>query len=148
MDQSDLNKIFSAKMSNADFQKMSNFIYKNYGIKMPPEKKIMLQSRLQKRLRHLNIISYKKYIDYLFSKKGMENELYQMIDMVSTNKTDFFREPAHFDILTSKVFPTLISEKVARGVLKMWSAGCSSGEEPYTLAIVTSEYFHMNTKFD
>ncbi len=147
-DQSTLNKIFNARMTEADFQKLSSFIYNNYGIKMPPEKRIMLQSRLQKRLRELNITTYKEYIDYLFSKDGMQNELYHMIDMVSTNKTDFFREPSHFEILIQKVLPNLINEKIISGVIKVWSSASSSGEEPYTLAMVLNEFKNINPKYD
>lgn len=140
-----LNKVFSAQLSPSQFKKLSEFIYTEYGIKMPPEKKIMLQSRLQKRLRALKIASYKEYIDYLFSKEGMKNELFHMIDMVSTNKTDFFREPTHFDILTKEILPTLIQKGIVKGAVKVWSAGCSSGEEPYTIAIVMNEFCRLNT---
>lgn len=148
LDQNTLNKIFNARMTQTDFSKLSSFIYSNYGIKMPPEKKVMLQSRLQKRLRALNITSYDKYINYLFSKEGMQNELYQMIDMVSTNKTDFFREASHFEALTNKILPALQQEKLFSGMLKVWSSASSSGEEPYTLAMVLNEYTLNNTRFE
>jgi chemotaxis protein methyltransferase CheR len=106
---------------------------------MPPAKRVMLQSRLQKRLRELDIISFKDYVDYVFSKEGQDNEIIHMIDVVSTNKTDFFREPVHFDFLTSEVVPKFVEETGCRYPLKIWSAGCSSGEEPYTIAIILME---------
>lgn len=134
-----LNEIFKAKLTDEEFKKLSDFIYGEYGIKMPPVKKIMLQSRLQKRLRELNIASFKDYVDYVFSKEGQDNEVIHMIDVVSTNKTDFFREPVHFEFLTQEVLPLFSEETHFRTPLKIWSAGCSSGEEPYTIAISLAE---------
>ncbi|MCX7986699.1 MAG: hypothetical protein N2662_07155 [Bacteroidales bacterium] len=134
-----LNEIFRAKLSDEDFKRLSDFIYREYGIKMPPAKKVMLQGRLQKRLRELDIISFKDYVDYVFSKEGQDNEIIHMIDVVSTNKTDFFREPIHFEYLTQEVVPHFGNTTDFRYPLKIWSAGCSSGEEPYTIAIVLME---------
>ena len=111
---------------------------------MPPIKKIMLQSRLQRRLRELNIPSFKEYVDFVFSEAGMENEVIHMIDVVSTNKTDFFREPHHFDFLTGSILPQFVQENPQGSVLKVWSAGCSSGEEPYTIAMVISDFKEKN----
>jgi chemotaxis protein methyltransferase CheR len=104
---------------------------------MPP-KKSMLMSRLLKRLRALNIDSFADYYDYLMSPEGQKNEVMHMIDVVSTNKTEFFREPAHFDFLKKVALPELIVGEKKENPKKIfvWSAGCSSGEEAYTLAIV------------
>ncbi len=145
---SNLNKIFSAKMSSDDFNRLSEFVFEQSGIKMPPVKKVMLQSRLQKRLRELNITSFKEYADYVFSDEGQKNEIIHMLDVVSTNKTDFFREPVHFDYLNSQVLPEFISQNQLNYNLKVWSAGCSSGEEPYTIAITLNEFKNNNPKFD
>lgn len=145
---SDLNQIFSAKMTNDDFNRLSDFIFIQSGIKMPPVKKIMLQSRLQKRLRELKILSYKEYADYVFSPEGQKKEIIHMFDVVSTNKTDFFREPVHFDFLNDTVLINFINDQRSNYNLKVWSAGCSSGEEPYTIAITLSEFKNMNPKFD
>jgi chemotaxis protein methyltransferase CheR len=122
-----------AIMSQADFMKLKEFIYSESGIKITDVKKTMLEARLQKRLRGLGLQSFSQYCDYLFSPEGIEDELAHMIDQVTTNKTDFFREPAHFDYLTSRVLPELVRSKKR---VVIWSAGCSSGEEPYTLAMV------------
>ncbi|WP_320051872.1 protein-glutamate O-methyltransferase [uncultured Acetobacteroides sp.] len=135
------------KMSATEFSRLSEFIYSNYGIKMPVEKKIMLQSRLQKRLRALNIPSFTEYVDYVFSKNGHE-EIVLMMDQVSTNKTDFFREPHHFDFLVDTILPELTSRSSVKRNLKVWSAGCSSGEEAYTLAMVMENYIEQNKSFD
>ncbi len=145
MEELDLQRIFAAKLSDKEFDTLSTFIYTRYGIKMPPAKKIMLQSRLQKRLRALKIYSFSEYVDFVFSKQGDE-EVVHMMDVVSTNKTDFYREPAHFEYLTKNMLPEYV-EKNTRN-LKLWSAGCSSGPEVYTLAIVLSEFFEAHSGFD
>jgi chemotaxis protein methyltransferase CheR len=129
-------------MSEECFARFSNFIQGNYGIKMPGVKKTMLESRLQKRLRILGIHSFEEYSEFVFSPEGFKNELVHMVDQVTTNKTDFFREPAHFDYMVDHALPELI-QTTGAGVkkpLEVWSAGCSSGEEPFTLAMVLSEY--------
>lgn len=134
-------------MNNRIFERFSEFIQAELGIKMPASKKTLLEARLQKRLRELGMDSHEEYCEYLFSPHGMDEELVKLVDVVTTNTTDFFREPKHFDILENKVLPDLVGRKgVARGV-NIWSAGCSSGEEPYTLAMVLSEFTRQNTGF-
>jgi chemotaxis protein methyltransferase CheR len=137
---------YDAKLSEKDFDRLSKFIYSQYGIKMPKAKQIMLQSRLQKRLRALKIPSFSDYVDYVFSPDG-ETEIISMMDVVSTNKTDFFRENQHFEFLRDTVLPEIV-ELNRQNFIKVWSAGCSSGEEPYTLAIVLSEYARKVHGFD
>ncbi|BEH10863.1 MULTISPECIES: CheR family methyltransferase [Geobacter] len=136
------DRVTTAAMTDREFARFSEFIYDTCGIKMPPVKKTMLEARLQKRLRKLGISSFKDYSEYLFSRTGAETELVHLIDVVTTNKTDFFREPAHFDYLVSQALPELMERTGAglRKPLSIWSAGCSSGEEPYTLAMVLSEF--------
>ncbi len=136
----------SPVMSPRDFSRLSGFIYEEVGIKMPPAKKTMLESRLQKRLRALDMKSFSDYCDYLFSPRGTELELVQMIDLVTTNKTDFFREPEHFDYLVRTVLPEWQARHGTR-TFTIWSAGCSTGEEPYTLAMVLSEYAESHPGF-
>ncbi|MBI5409487.1 MAG: protein-glutamate O-methyltransferase [Nitrospirae bacterium] len=134
--------IHSAVMSNKDFCRLSEFVYSECGIKITGSKKVLLESRLRKRLRDLGIGSFSEYRDYLFSQEGINNELIHMIDVVTTNKTDFFREPKHFEYLVQMALPELIN-KYGTGVRRkyaIWSAGCSTGEEPYTLAMVLSEF--------
>ncbi len=133
-----LGEIYNAKLSDEEFRKLSEFIYNNFGIKMPEIKRVMLQSRLQKRLRELKLKNFKDYVDFVFSAEGQDNEVIHMIDVVSTNKTDFFREPIHFDFLTNEIVPQFMDES-PNETFKIWSAGCSSGEEPYTITIVMSE---------
>jgi chemotaxis protein methyltransferase CheR len=134
-----LAEIFKAKLSENDFNRLSDFIYSNYGIKMPRVKHVMLQSRLQKRLRELNMSSFKEYVDYVFTREGQDNEVVHMIDVVSTNKTDFFREPVHFEFMQDQVLPEFIKDSKHK-TFKVWSAGSSSGEEAYTIAISINEF--------
>jgi chemotaxis protein methyltransferase CheR len=115
---------------------------------MPPAKKIMLQSRLQKRLAALKLDSFKEYIEFVFSKEGQEEEIITMIDLITTNKTDFFRESSHFDYLTTTALPELFSVKGNKRILRIWSAGCSSGEEPFTIAIVLREFLQNHPEYD
>jgi len=138
-DKNDQNKVFSAKMSDKDFRRLSDFITEHAGIKLPDVKKVMLQSRLQKRLRELNMDNYKDYVDFVFSEEGLQNEIIHMLDVVSTNKTDFFREPVHFEFLEKHVVPEYVRQFPVSRQMKIWSAGCSSGEEVYTIAMSLSE---------
>lgn len=131
----------SLRISNKLFGQLCEFIYNELGIHITPVKKVMLEGRLQKRLRRLSMRSFEEYCSYLFSDEGRKNELVFMIDEVTTNKTDFFREPAHFVFLTEHAIPALIKTEnySVSNRLSLWSAGCSSGEEPYTLAMVVKE---------
>jgi chemotaxis protein methyltransferase CheR len=138
-----------AGMSNEIFTRLSDFIYSESGIKMPATKKTMLEARLQKRLRVMGLSSFNEYCSYLFSPDGLANELVHMLDVVTTNKTEFFREPGHFDYLTANVIPELIRSAGAgiRRPFMIWSAACSSGEEPYTLAMVMDQFGRRNQGF-
>jgi chemotaxis protein methyltransferase CheR len=135
----------------SDFNRLSLFIESEYGIKMPAVKKTMLESRLLKRLRQLKIPDYSEYCDYLFSARGRKEEVPHFINKVTTNKTDFFREPDHFTFLSQTLLPQLIGKSAhPLRQLKIWSAGCSSGEEAYTMAMVVNEYAenHPETPFN
>lgn len=131
--------VHNAKLTKGDFQKLSTFIYREFGIKLPPVKQTMLESRLQKRLKVLDIPTFDEYCNFLFSAEGQQQEVVHMIDLVTTNKTDFFRESGHFDFLLEHALPEL-GREYTNCLVKIWSAGCSSGEEPYTLAMVMSEF--------
>ncbi|HOP64326.1 MAG TPA: protein-glutamate O-methyltransferase [Spirochaetota bacterium] len=133
----------NSTMSDKEFSLFSSMIYSVTGIKLPPVKKLMLISRLNKRMKALEIKTYGEYYDYVCSPAGKSGEYHKMIDAVTTNKTEFFREPEHFSILRDRVLPELSStDRFRQGnPINIWSAGCSTGEEPYTIAMVTSEYF-------
>lgn len=141
------SELFSVKLTEKEFDYLSSFVYNELGIKMPREKKIMLESRLLKRLRELKLPSFKEYIDFLNSEQGKSNEIVHMFDVVTTNKTDFFREPQHFEYLTNFVLPEIKGNGTVRQI-KIWSSASSSGEEPYTLAMVLANWCEKNPGFD
>lgn len=137
-----------APMTDTEFKALGEFIQTEFGIKMPPAKKTMLQSRLTKRLRALNISDYRQYREYLFSPEGLIRELPFLIDEVTTNKTDFFREPSHFDLLSETLLPIWTQTHHGHQPFSVWSAGCATGEEPYSLAMVLGEYLRKEPSFD
>jgi chemotaxis protein methyltransferase CheR len=133
-------------LSGRDFARLCSFIHKEAGIRLGQEKKTMLEGRMKRRLRDLNIGSYKQYCEYLFGEQGLREEKVRFIDVVTTNKTDFFRESKHFDYLAQRALPEMATRAGAEPLL-VWSAGCSSGEEPYTLAMVLSDYAESHSGF-
>jgi len=120
-----------------EFQMLASYISEYSGIKMPPTKKTMLEGRLRRRLRATGIATFAEYCRYLFDEDGLESEAIFLIDAVTTNKTDFFREANHFDVLKNVIVPDLAEGGVAD--LRIWSAACSTGAEPYTMAMVLEE---------
>lgn len=126
-------------ISTRDYSRLRKLVYEEAGIALGSERRTMLEMRVKRRLKELSIPSYADYCDYLFSQRGLKEELVHLIDVVTTNKTDFFREPNHFEFLTATALPALAAAAGRRPLL-VWSAGCSTGEEPYTLAMVLSEY--------
>ena len=137
------------KMSVNEFNRLGGYIYKEFGIRMGIEKHTMLQARLQKRLKELQMLTFKEYIDYVLSKEGKELEIVEMVNQVSTNKTDFFREAQHFDFLVSDLLPIIKKVKSnSEKQIKIWSAASSSGEEVYTIAMVMSDWCSHNPEYD
>jgi chemotaxis protein methyltransferase CheR len=134
------------RLSRQEFEKIAEIIYDNCGINLEFCKKTMVESRLNRRLRALNIPTFQNYLQFITSKEGIENELVHMIDVVTTNKTDFFREKHHFDFLMESQL-TDFFESNPNHTLKVWSSACSSGEEPYTLAMVLQEFARQNRGF-
>ncbi len=124
------------QLAPKDFKRLSRFIEDQLGIRMPDIKKVMLESRLHKRLRTLSIKSYSEYCDYLFSEQGLRQELPFMVDAVTTNKTDFFREPDHFVYLENNIVVPLLQSINDTVQLDFWSSASSTGEEIYTIAMV------------
>jgi chemotaxis protein methyltransferase CheR len=136
-------------LSSATLARFFKFITDELGIKMSDAKLPMLQSRLQRRLRTLGINSLDEYQERLFNSPHSEEERIHFINAITTNKTDFFREPQHFDYLVNTALPKLAPNAAGQPWrLKLWCAGCSSGEEPYTLAMVLSEFAARRAGFD
>ena len=134
-------------MPQSVFDRFSEMIQQECGIKMPASKKTMLEARLRKRLRALGLPDFELYCDYVFGPGGFEHELVHLLDVVTTNKTDFFREGVQFEYLLRTALPTLV-ERGLRGPLRAWSAGCSTGEEAYTLAMVLEEFRSQRRGFE
>ena len=130
-------------ISKRNFDRLAAFIYDYSGIKMPPTKLTMLEGRLRRRLRATGKPNFDAYCDYLFKQDGLEHEAVYLIDSVTTNKTDFFREPNHFTYMMKRALPDL-SQRGVRTV-RAWRSACSTGAEPYTMAIVLSEFIGDRT---
>jgi chemotaxis protein methyltransferase CheR len=139
----------SMVMNDVTFNRFSTYIHDEMGIKMSENKRVMLQARLLKRIRALKLPSFEAYQDYLFSPAGHQNELADFVHEVTTNKTDFFREPNHFTYLIDQALPTLFREgrSMFHNPLQVWSSACSTGEEPYTLAMFLDDYGTKNQGF-
>jgi chemotaxis protein methyltransferase CheR len=125
--------LYTTDLSDAQFGDVSQLVYRLAGINLKENKKALVRSRLMKRLRSLGLASFDDYLTLLEGDKGRD-EISIMIDALTTNKTGFFRERTHFDFLAQKILPKLNKAK-----LRFWSAACSSGQEPYTLAIQLRE---------
>ena len=135
-------------LSPQSFRQFAEFITRELGIKMSENKIPMLQSRLQRRIRALGLHSIEEYKRHLFESPQADAELADFIDAVTTNKTDFFREPHHFDFLRRKALPALDPDPSRPWQAKLWCAGCSTGEEPYTLTMVLSEHAAARPGFE
>ena len=132
-------------ITDQQFRHLALLITSRYGIKFPEEKKLMFQARLQKRLRSLQFSSFQQYAHFIYHSPEGANELEIMADLLSTNKTDFFREPDHFDYFRQMAVPQLLNMR--KRTLNIWSAGCSSGKEAYSLAIVLEEMKNQNPDY-
>lgn len=128
-------------LSARDFQRLAQFIHEYSGIKMPPTKQTMMEGRLRKRVRATGLGSFAAYCRHLFDQNGLAGETLHLIDVVTTNKTEFFREPKHFQFLAESALPQLLSQRKpgTSPNLKIWSAASSIGAEIYTLAMVLAE---------
>jgi chemotaxis protein methyltransferase CheR len=126
-----------APLRQAEFNRLAQFIHERCGIRCPPGKRAMLEARLRRRLRALHFASFAEYVAHVLGPPVDEVEVVQMINEVSTNKTDFFREAQHFPYLVDHAIPALVTRRGSNArPLSIWSAACSTGEEVYTLAMV------------
>ncbi len=144
--EADDGPIGSDQLSSKNFKRLAELIHGYSGIKMPANKRTMLEGRLRRRMRAVRIATLNDYCRYLFEEDGLDAEIVHLIDAVTTNKTEFFREPAHFQFLRNKALPALA--KTGGRTIKAWSAACSTGAEPYTLAMVLEEHRRANRRQD
>jgi len=127
----------SAKLSNYEFEKITGLIYSLCGISLGSGKKELVTARLTKRLNDLKLPSFDSYLKHVQNDES-GYELLQLIDVITTNVTSFFREAHHFDYIREHLIPAF---KAKSDRIRIWSAGCSSGEEPYSMAILLNEEF-------
>jgi chemotaxis protein methyltransferase CheR len=136
------------QLSDRQFRSLAELIEDQVGIKMPNAKRLMLEGRLHKRVRALNCSGVGEYVDNLFDKQIFEDELTHLIDVVTTNKTGFFREPQHFEFLKTVAVPELLKLPSRKSNdLKIWSAACSTGMEAYTTAMVLDDMVQSGSRF-
>ena len=125
---------FNYPLSAAQFATIAALLHGEAGITLGPNKRDLVHGRLARRLRALGCPDFARYIR-LVNEPGGEDERRSMINALTTNLTGFFREPHHFEFLTSDILPELVREHGGARRLRIWSAGCSSGEEPYSIAM-------------
>ncbi len=138
----------ASHLSDRHFRAIADLVERQVGIKLPAAKRLMLEGRLHKRVRALKHHDLKDYLEYLFEAGQFATELTHLIDVVTTNKTDFFRESQHFDFLRDVAVPDLLKQRDggSRG-LKIWSAASSTGMEAYTTAIVLDDMIRSGSQF-
>ena len=134
-------------LSDRHFRTLARLIEGQVGIKLPAAKRLMLEGRLQKRVRALNCDDVNDYVENLFETGQFDSELPHLIDVVTTNKTDFFREPLHFTFMREVAVPALMKPH-GRTSLKVWSAAASAGMEAYTVAMVLDDMTRTGRRFD
>ncbi len=141
---STLNGVFTAnsktELTLSEFEQIRKIVYDFCGINLHEGKQALVRGRLMKRLRSLQLNNFTEYLDYL-ENDDSGKEFSQFIDILTTNKTSFFRESSHFEFLEKEIIP-----KIGNRPLKWWSAGCSSGEEPITMAMILKEGVRITSK--
>ena len=139
-----MNELIS--ITPKEFQNIRTLVYKNVGINLTDQKQSLVASRLQKILREYGFTNFKQYYDYVISDTTGQ-ALSTLVNRISTNHTFFYRENDHFKYLSQRVLPELAMRLKSEKNLRIWCAGCSSGEEPYTLAMLLLEYFGKDMLF-
>ena len=134
------------EITDKEFKKLADYIQSNYGIFLKTEKQSLLNARLATVVEQHNFKSFSEYYDYVVSDaSGLATSI--LIDKVTTNYTYFMREPDHFKYISEVALP-FFERTVSDYDLRVWSAGCSTGEESYTIAIILEEYFKLKKKWD
>jgi len=137
--------LISREISKREFEEFQELIYREAGIWLSSAKVALLTGRLARRLRHHGLQSFREYYALVVESPEERSE---MLDAISTNETHFFREPQHFELLKSSVFPEWVrdaDEGRRNRRIRVWSAGCSTGQEPYSLAMILLEHFPAGT---
>jgi len=139
-----------APLTKTEFHQFQELILSEAGITLNESKRILVQSRLARRLRGLGLSTYSDYLVYLAKQPPQSPERREMINCITTNKTDFFRENHHFDFLRDRVIPEARARAQQGGLkkLRVWSAACSTGEEPYSIAVTIQEALGPERNWD
>ena len=125
--------MIGANISDPEFDRLRRFFHAASGIRLADSKKVLVCGRLAKRLRALGLDSYRAYLEFIEQPAG-RSERQLAVDLLTTNETHFFREPRHFELLRDE-----LARRNGRGGVRVWSAACSTGEEPYSLAMTLAE---------
>lgn len=134
-------------LTQADFKRIATMIRTDAGIHLPEAKVTLVYSRLAKRLRHLEFTNFHQYCEFVSTNEGKE-ERHAMLAALTTNVTRFFREPHHFNHLKNQVLPPLIESAKHGGKVRIWSAACSNGQEPYSIALTILSILPQASKLD
>lgn len=126
------------QIGSRDFALLADYIFDYAGIRMPPSKRTMLEGRLRRRQRALGLDTLEAYCRHVLTGNNLDREGVHLINAVTTNKTDFFREPVHFDFLRDVALPALEANYLRK--IRAWSVACSTGPEPYTMAMLLDEF--------
>ncbi|HEY0744300.1 MAG TPA: CheR family methyltransferase [Chryseosolibacter sp.] len=126
------------KIDDAQFKFLTQYLSNKYGLRIPDEKRVLLESRLSSRIGALKLNSVEEYLEYLFKSKNGDHEYQYFVEQVTTHKTSFFRENYQFEFLQSNLARYCSTFSTPRPI-QVWSAGCSTGEEVYSIAITLEE---------
>lgn len=140
------NAGFGPVLGDSEFEFIRHVIAENAGIVLGPNKRQLVQGRLARRLRELGLPTYESYCDHV--RNSGPEELVGLINAITTNVTSFFRENHHFEALASYMIPEALKRNQQSRRLRIWSAGCSTGEEPYCIAMVLSEVLPSVERWD
>jgi chemotaxis protein methyltransferase CheR len=146
VDDSEGRKEREFNYTDADFERVCAIVYRTVGIRLTEAKRDLVYGRLARRIRQLQLTSFRDYLDLVEAEP--EREFTDFVNAITTNLTSFFRERHHFDALRSQVFPELMRARTASRRLRIWSAGCSTGEEPYSLAMTVADEFGQRAGWD
>ena len=137
---------YGPQLGDAEFEFIRHVVGENAGIVLGPNKRQLVQGRLARRLRELGLPTYESYCNYL--REAGPEELVGLINAITTNVTSFFRENHHFEALASYMLPEAMKRNSASRRLRIWSAGCSTGEEPHCIAMVAGEVLPSIPRWD
>jgi len=135
------------QITDSEFNTLKELVLKTLGIRLSDSKKVLVISRFSSKLRDLGINTFQEYISYLNECAEPAREMEDLINRITTNETSFFREFKHFEYMTDVLLPHIQNEKKNRSdtkEMRIWSSACSSGEEPYSIAMTMSEYNEQN----